>query len=91
MGIIRQTLKGIGTGQSQFLLLFDATSIRHSAAKKLAMSANCVGLASYTPAMRTSTARVIRSPWFAALPVRFKLDRRTAAISRVARISFLPL
>ena len=38
-----------------------------------------------TPAISTSTARVIPSPCSAALPTRRRPERRTAAISRVAR------
>jgi len=57
---------------------------------ELAVSENCVGSLIYTPAIRISTARVIRSLWSATLPVRRKLDRRTAAIRRVARIKGLP-
>ena len=37
------------------------------------------------PAMSTSTARPMRSPWSATLPMRRKLERRTEATSRVAR------
>jgi hypothetical protein len=48
-------------------------------------------LASYTPVIKTSTARMIKSLWSAILPVRRKLDRRTAAMSLVARIRRRPI
>ena len=52
----------------------------HVNTSRKAMPTNHAGLASYTPAIRTSTARVTRSPWSATRPVRRRLDRRTAAI-----------
>jgi hypothetical protein len=48
------------------------------------------GCQNYTPAIKTSMARLIRSPWSATLPAQRKLDRRTAAISRVAKIQRSP-
>ena len=44
----------------------------------------------HSPAIRTSTARVISSRWPAALPTRPRPARRTEAISRVARTSGRP-